>query len=256
MASSHSNTNGCQFFGVWADFAEVGLPTSAGAKRSGEIWLHDSRSCRLGNASCRALVHGRDERARDLSQNAFRFSQQLESQVEALVLSNSLATAAYDTESVLCRLLDTVFGHALAAGSIARQYARATDVIRAEVCSALRVCHAQCARLSQARQAYISSLARLNNVNAKMLVHQQACVFCKGSLVRDLVELERLRRSAKRLQDSRHLIESMKLSKQQEEFRTALGQTTAAMSNDLEEHFLSEKAALQLLHVRYFSRLP
>ena len=256
VASSNAVINCCQFFNVATDFSEIAPNSSTDEESVGETWFPEFQGCQLGGVSFSELEAEGEDSPADASQSFSCFDRPIDNQVEAFVHGNTSATPAHANESVLRHLLSTVLGHAAIAESLARQYASATNLIRMEVCSALSACHAQCIRLCRARQAYLSSLSHLNKVQQTMLTQQLACMVCKSSLVKDLVKLERLRCTAKRLQDSRHLIESLNLSKQHEACRRALGQKASADSDGLGKHFLAEKAALQLLHVRYFSRSP
>ncbi|CDJ59940.1 hypothetical protein, conserved [Eimeria maxima] len=212
VASSNAVINCCQFFNVATDFSEIAPNSSTDEESVGETWFPEFQGCQLGGVSFSELEAEGEDSPADASQSFSCFDRPIDNQVEAFVHGNTSATPAHANESVLRHLLSTVLGHAAIAESLARQYASATNLIRMEVCSALSACHAQCIRLCRARQAYLSSLSHLNKVQQTMLTQQLACMVCKSSLVKDLVKLERLRCTAKRLQDSRHLIESLNLS--------------------------------------------
>lgn len=254
LAQSAAET--CQFFNVATTSAEAESPSCAYEEAVNETWLPHCSHFFQGNPYWFPPACDCGDCAQASSEMKC-VAQSLGTQVQALVCGN--ATAAPTSELASHRLIATVSGHAMITSAIARQYACATRATLKEAYQALAICSAQCSRLLRAREVYRSSLQLLSVTHAccshacpapkevPLLQNHFACF--KKNIIRDLVELEKLRSRAEFFQDLRNLREWMELNKQHAVYAQEFGGEMAIIQEELRNFLAAEKAALQLFHV-------
>ncbi|OEH76655.1 hypothetical protein cyc_07049 [Cyclospora cayetanensis] len=174
----------------------------------------------------------------------------LATQIQALVCTE--IRTFQGSQRGLRQLLATVCGHARSVRALKQHYARSASIVWLQVNHALPICKAQCIRLKQARQVYLSVLHSLEKLQSGAEsngreVRMGASQYY-NNIIKDLLELDGLRCTAERILNEMHLRDQAELSEMHQVHSRPLWLRTPSNTQGLKGFSETENTALELLH--------